>query len=155
MPNLALAFGALLGGAVIADYGVKNLRTGFATASATAPTSGSVTIPDVPAGGKVYGQISYDQVAAIGKAKGWNTAQINDWFYHLIPSESNGTLNATNPKSHAYGVAQGITGPSWYRDHGGDAGTVTGQLTAMANYIDQRYGDPSAAWSFHQQHNWY
>jgi hypothetical protein len=112
-------------------------------------------IADIPAGGKTYGQVSYDQVASIGQSHGWTTAQINDWFYRLIPSESDGTITDTNKTSGAYGIAQGITGPGWYYQHGGNPNTVTGQLTAMANYIATRYGDPSAAWTFHKKNNWY
>src|ERR1035437_7977334 len=58
--------------------------------------SGSSGSGSLPSGGQTYGQVSYNQVAAIGKSKGWTTAQINDWFYNLIPSESNGTLTDTN-----------------------------------------------------------
>jgi len=67
----------------------------------------------------------------------------------LIPLESNGTITDTNSSSGAYGIAQGITGPSWYAAHGGNATTVMGQLTAMANYIASRYGTPAKAFWFH------
>jgi hypothetical protein len=102
-----------------------------------------------------YGQISYATVAAIGQNKGWNKQQIDDWFYRLIPSESPGTLTAQNPTSNAYGIAQFINGPREYYTYGGNPNTVQGQLTAMANYISQRYGDPSTAWAFHKKNNWY
>lgn len=109
----------------------------------------------IPSGGTTYGQVRYDQVAAIGQAHGWTKKQIDDWFYNLIPSESDGTITDTNKSSGAYGIAQGITGPGWYRQHGGDANTVTGQLTGMANYIANRYQNPSNAWAFHKKNNWY
>lgn len=116
---------------------------------------GAIAPAATPSGGKTYGQISYDQVAAISQRMGWSTQEADVWFNNLIPSESNGTLTDTNSSSGAYGIAQGITGPSWYHAHGGDPNTVVGQLTAMANYIRQRYGTPSAAWSFHKKNNWY
>lgn len=121
-------------------------------------TSGGGGIPGAtaPAGaGGTYGQVSYSQVAAIGQSHGWDQKQIDDWFYNLIPSESDGTITDTNKQSGAYGIAQGINGPPWYSQHGGDPNTVVGQLTAMGNYIAQRYGNPSAAWAFHKQNNWY
>jgi hypothetical protein len=74
---------------------------------------------------------------------------------NVIVSESNGTLTDTNPSSNAYGIAQFINGPSEYYTYGGNPNTLVGQLTAMANYIAQRYGNPANAWSFHQAHNWY
>lgn len=160
--SMALAFGALLGGAIIIDYGVKNAKGAFSGASnstSSAPAAGTVTPSTVPSAsaGKAsqYGQVTYAEVAAIGSQHGWTKAQIDDWFYNLIPSESNGTLTDKNPTSDAIGIAQGITGPGWYAAHGGSFGTVTGQLTAMANYVDGRYGNPSAAWQFHLKNNYY
>lgn len=123
---------------------------------ASSGASGTATTETPPSSsGKTYGQVSYDQVAAIAQRMGWSSQEAEVWFNNLIPSESNGTTTDTNPKSGAYGIAQGITGPKWYYTYGGDPNTVPGQLTAMANYIRQRYGSPSAAWSFHKSHNWY
>lgn len=154
MGSTALAFAAVFGGAIVIEYGVRHTRDAFGNAAS------NVSSPAAPTAstdntGKTYGQVTYSQVAAIGQRKGWSKAQVDDWFNHLIPSESNGTVTDTNPSSGAYGIAQGITGPKWYAQYGGDSRTVGGQLTAMANYIALRYGNPSAAWSFHQQHNWY
>lgn len=155
MPNgsMALAFGALLGGAIIIDYGVKNAKGAFNNTSSSVPAAGTVTAPKGKA--SQYGMVTYAEVAAIGTQHGWTTKQIDDWFYNLIPSESDGTLTDKNPSSPAIGIAQGITGPGWYKAHGGDFNTVTGQLTAMANYVDDRYGNPTAAWEFHVKNNYY
>ncbi len=57
------------------------------------------------------------------------------------------SLTATNPSSGAYGLAQFINGPSEYAQYGGNSTTAVGQITAMLNYIEQRYGNPAAAWA--------
>lgn len=155
MPNAALAFGALMGGAVIISYGVKSTKTALTNnASAPAGQSGSGTVAVSGTPGKTYGLISQAMLEAIGKSHGWNQAEIDNWW-NIIRSESNGTLTDTNSSSGAYGIAQFINGPSEYATYGGNANTVLGQLTAMANYIAQRYGTPSNAWSYHLAHNSY
>lgn len=150
MANTATIFGAILGGLILVDYGVKNFSAAFKSNGNSNSNSSTVT-----GSGQTYGQVTYADVAAIGHAKGWSDREIQDWFYRLIPSESNGTITDRNSVSGAYGIAQGITGPSWYKAHGGDPNTVHGQLLAMANYIAERYGNPTIAWQFHQTHNWY
>ena len=105
-------------------------------------------------GATVVGGITMGELTQIGKLHGWTGQQIADWA-SVCRSESNGTVTDTNPSSGAYGIAQFIDGPSEYAQYGGNANTVAGQLVAMANYIAQRYGNPSAAWSWHLAHNWY
>jgi hypothetical protein len=119
-----------------------------------APGSGASTGASSSRSGTVVGLVTWADINTIGAAHGWTQAQINDWA-SVIKSESNGTLTDTNPSSGAYGIAQFINGSGEYAQYGGDAHTLTGQLTAMANYIAQRYHDPSAAWTFHQANNWY
>jgi len=70
-------------------------------------------------------------------------------------AESGWSMTAKNPTSDAYGIAQGITGPSWYYQYGGDPNTAKGQITGFLNYIKQRYGKPSAAWAHEQSSHWY
>lgn len=153
MPNAAVALAALVGGAIMITYGAQNTKAALTHAPAT--SNNAPAAPATTNSGDTYGQVSKADVQRIGAAHGWTQAQIDDWFHNLIPSESNGTLTDTNPSSGAYGIAQGIDGPKWYAAHGGNSNTVTGQLTAMANYIATRYGNPSAAWTFHKAHNWY
>jgi len=90
-------------------------------------------------------------VAQMSRRMGWDPTP---WL-KIIMRESGGSMTATNPTSGAYGIAQGITGPKWYYQHGGNPNTMVGQLTAMANYIRGRYGSPTNAWDFWQSHNWY
>lgn len=166
MANLPLAFAELLVGGVLIDAGIKGASIADVVKgqAAVTPLSGNAGTPNAgqsgstagpaPTSGTVVGLVTWAQLHAIGAAHGWTPDQISDWG-SLIKSESNGTLTDKNPSSNAIGIAQGITGPGWYAAHGGSFNTVTGQLTAMANYISQRYGNPSAAWAFHKANSWY
>jgi len=177
MANLVLAFGELLAGGVLLDAAIKgesipNIISGAAgtasasTTSTSTTTSGatsnatgsgvprgstltSASTTPAPAGGStVVGDVTYGDLQAIAKAHGWTTAQVEAWA-KLIPLESNGTISDTNTSSGAYGIAQFINGPSEYATYGGTSTSVMGQLTAMANYIAQRYGNPAKALWFH------
>jgi SLT domain-containing protein len=76
-------------------------------------------------------------------------------FNALENREAGWLLNARNASSGAYGLAQFIDGPGEYAQYGGDATTGLGQLTAMMNYIHQRYGSPNAAWGHETAFGWY
>jgi hypothetical protein len=163
--NMALAFGALMGGAIVLTYGGKSLKGAFAAGStgsapaapATAATSdaaAATAVADNPSAAGSYGLITQADLKAVGAQHGWTGAEIDSWLA-VIKLESNGTLTDTNSSSGAYGIAQFIDGSGEYAKYGGNSTTVIGQLTAMANYISQRYGNPSAALYFHLAHNWY
>lgn len=87
----------------------------------------------------------------LAKQHGWNSAQVQDWWKIEQIEDPSLSLTATNPSSGAYGLAQMNTGAGVapakqkYYQYGGNPNTMVGQLTAMANYIAQRYGQPSAA----------
>ncbi len=160
--GLAVIFGGLL---LVALVGIAAKQTapaaaattpttGSGTSSPTSPSSSTTAPSSLPSGGQTHGLVSMAALQAIGAQHGWSPQEIADWM-NVIVSESNGTLTDTNPSSGAYGIAQFINGPGEYSQYGGNANTLEGQLTAMANYIAQRYGNPSAAWQFHLAHNWY
>jgi hypothetical protein len=85
---------------------------------------------------------------------GWTGAE---WtaLNNVEMREAGYNLTATNPSSGAYGLAQFINGPSEYAQYGGNSTTAQGQITAMLNYIKQRYGDPEAAWAHEESAGWY
>jgi hypothetical protein len=86
---------------------------------------------------------------------GWTGAE---WtaLNNLVMRESGWSMTATNPTSGAYGIAQGITGPSWYYQWpGGDPNTLMGQLNGLFAYIKSRYGDPINAWAHEVSAGWY
>jgi len=91
---------------------------------------------------------------SMAAARGWTGAQ---WtaLNNVEMREAGYNLTAQNPSSGAYGLAQFINGPSEYAQYGGNANTAAGQITAMLNYVSQRYGTPSAAWAHEQAYGWY
>lgn len=82
----------------------------------------------------------------------------NNWnaLDQLVAHESSWNPNAANPGSTAYGLFQFLNS-TW----GSVGGTKTSNPRLQAQYglkyIDQRYGDPSKAWSFWNSHtpHWY
>jgi hypothetical protein len=86
-------------------------------------------------------------------ARGWTGAQWNA-LNAVEMREAGYNLQARNPSSGAYGLAQFINGPSEYATYGGNL-SMSGQITAMLNYIAQRYRTPGAAWAHEQAFNWY
>src|SRR5581483_9679779 len=91
---------------------------------------------------------------SLAAARGWTGAEAAA-LNSVEMREAGYNLNAKNPSSNAYGIAQFINGPSEYAQYGGNSNTAEGQATAMLNYIAQRYGDPIAAWAHEQGFGWY
>jgi hypothetical protein len=91
---------------------------------------------------------------SMAASAGWTGAE---WvaLNNVENREAGYSLTATNPASGAYGLAQFINGPSEYAQYGGNSTTAVGQITAMLNYIKDRYGDPEAAWSHEMNYGWY
>lgn len=125
-------------------------------ANQTVPGATLTSSTTVPSAGAVSGSVSSltPTLTALAAQKGWNATQVQAWK-QVINRESGGSLTAQNPTSSAYGIAQFINGPSEYAQYGGNSTTVAGQLTAMANYIKQRYGTPAAAWAHELSAGWY
>jgi hypothetical protein len=90
---------------------------------------------------------------ALLRQYGWGS----QWpaFNDLENREAGWRLTARNPSSGAYGLAQFINGPSEYFQYGGNPNTALGQLTAMMNYIGQRWGSPNAADAHERAFHWY
>jgi hypothetical protein len=91
---------------------------------------------------------------SMAKSVGWTGQQLTD-LLNVENREAGFSLIAKNPTSDAYGLAQFINGPSEYAQYGGNVNTAAGQITAMFNYIRQRYGNPSAAWAHEVSAGWY
>jgi hypothetical protein len=91
---------------------------------------------------------------SMAAARGWTGAQWNA-LYDVEMAEAGFNMTAQNPGSGAYGLAQFINGPSEYAQYGGNSTTAAGQITAMLNYIAQRYGTPAAAWAHEAAYHWY
>jgi TP901 family phage tail tape measure protein len=82
------------------------------------------------------------------------------WMMHwsaldsLIQKESSWNPNAQNPTSSAYGLFQFLNS-TWSTVGGRKTSDAGLQTDYGLRYIGQRYGNPSAAWAFHRQNNWY
>jgi hypothetical protein len=161
--ELLLGFVLILGGGVLVTGGF----TGSSLASVVKGTpdkanaGGAGSAPTVtssspqPQSGASPGSAVTTGVSSIAKSKGWGASEVAAWLGVIAREDTTGSTTAQNPTSSAYGLAQFIGGPSEYAQYGGNSTTVTGQLTAMANYIEQRYGTPAAALAHEQTYGWY
>jgi hypothetical protein len=138
------------GSAVGRDY-ASAVVAAFKAAASSAASAGAGSA------GAVGGAAGAVQalVRSMAAARGWTGALWND-LNAVEMREAGWNLNARNPTSGAYGIAQGISGPSWYYQWpGGNPGTAVGQGTGFLDYIAQRYGSPAGAWAHEQAYNWY
>lgn len=156
---LPLGFGLVIAGGIMFEKGWPLLKQAFSGAGSTSSTpaaSGPLTAIKPTASGSVS-QAQWLTVAnSLAKSKGWTASEVADWLAIDLQHEDESlSLTAKNPTSPAYGLAQGITGPSWYYGYGGNPNTLLGQLTAMANYIQERYQTPTAALAHENAYGWY
>ena len=91
-----------------------------------------------------------EQVRAIAARFGWNQGPEWDALVRLVQKESSWNPAAANATTSARGLFQKMTSI-----HGPIEGSPGGQAMWGLNYIKGKYGSPSAAWRFHQGHNWY
>jgi len=152
LPIVALA---VIGGGIVIYYGTRSVSTAFAS---PASSSGAVSPSGSPAttttSSPAPAEVSAG-VTQIAGEHGWDASEITAWLAVIADEDASGSLTATNPSSGAYGIAQFIDGSGEYSTYGGSADTLIGQLTAMANYIEQRYGTPSAALAHENALHWY
>lgn len=89
-------------------------------------------------------------------------AWATSWYYHeLLDRESSGSTNAVNERSGACGSFQRLPCP-WHYYGGtsapGDDRTYSSALQQTRNgvhYIEDRYGDPAGAITFHNANGYY
>jgi len=76
-------------------------------------------------------------------------------FNNIIIRESKWRIDATNPRSGAYGIPQALPG-SKMASAGSDWRTNPAtQIIWSLGYMKDRYGSPCAAWSFKRSRGWY
>lgn len=90
----------------------------------------------------------YAQIVAL--EKGWNYA---DWQI-LIHKESSWNTHAVNKSSGACGLAQALPCQKMLNVIG-TLDNYQGQIDWMADYLQNRYGNPTNALIFHQTKGWY
>lgn len=83
-----------------------------------------------------------------------NAAQYNA-FSKIVEHESGWDVDATNSSSGAYGLVQALPG-SKMASAGSDWKTnARTQIKWGLDYMNSRYGSPTAAWAFWQANGWY
>jgi hypothetical protein len=83
-----------------------------------------------------------------------DAAQFNA-FSKIVSHESGWNPSATNGSSGAYGLVQALPG-SKMASAGSDWKTNPAtQIKWGLDYMNSRYGSPTAAWSFWQANGWY
>jgi len=85
---------------------------------------------------------------------GWSSAQMPA-LDQLWEHESGWNPRSENPSSGAYGIPQALPGSKMASAGDDWATNARTQIRWGLGYIRDRYGSPSAAWSFWQAHNWY
>lgn len=178
MRSLPLVFGLVLAGGLLVEHGAKLFGATFAglggdggaTADPAPDThssdAGLTPNADSTGGiGKVTGQL----LTSEGGKYGWSGVELSSWK-QLLGLESGGDPAALGPTvssakavsgvpgggKRAFGVGQFLGSTlQEYLPYGAGSSDVDSQLSAMARYIHDRYGSPSAALAFHRTHNWY
>ncbi|MFF4499545.1 transglycosylase SLT domain-containing protein [Streptomyces sp. NPDC001401] len=83
-----------------------------------------------------------------------SAAQYNA-FSKIVEHESGWNVTATNSSSGAYGLVQALPG-SKMASAGSDWKTnAKTQIKWGLDYMNSRYGSPTAAWAFWQANGWY
>lgn len=85
---------------------------------------------------------------------GWSNDDYIAWLM-IVKRESSFNPYAINKKSKATGLCQALPGKKM-ASHGKDwRSNYKTQLKWCRDYIKNRYGSPSQAWSFWQSHHWF
>jgi cell wall-associated NlpC family hydrolase len=131
--------------------GTSSSTSGAGTRTSNGSSGSGNTVTGGSAGGgttKIPSSASKNAAVAkqIAAKYGWGSGTQWQDFVRVENREAGWNLNAKNPGSDAYGVAQFINGPSEYYQYGGNPNSAQGQFTAMMSYIKQRYGSPAGAW---------
>ncbi|GAA5198631.1 hypothetical protein GCM10023346_36330 [Arthrobacter gyeryongensis] len=121
-----------------------------AAAPAAPPAPAAPAAPvavDDPSGAQAY-------AASILPSYGWGQGEMSA-LITLWNKESDWRTTATNSSSGAYGIGQSLPAEKMASEGADWQTNYQTQIRWGLNYIKERYGSPSAAWSFHLAHNWY
>lgn len=130
---------------------VSSPKKALAGAAVAAATAGMV-LTAVPAHAATADSVTAAQSIAHKMIP--NAADYNA-FSNIVSRESGWNVTATNASSGAYGLVQALPG-SKMASAGADWKTnAQTQIKWGLQYMNSRYGSPSAAWAFWQAHGWY
>ena len=170
------------GGAILLWSGIKgkkftsvlrNVVSGQSPASAQ--TAALITQATGDQGGGGGGSVPIagsilSMLTQLAGQKGWDSRQVKYWV-SVIHMEASGPTS-TNPQSGAFGWAQALghgtagTAGCGRNEYGGygltdaqaqkaNCGSSPEQFLWQANYIQDTYGTPEAAYNFHLQNGYY
>jgi soluble lytic murein transglycosylase-like protein len=155
-----LAFASVLAGALLLIAGltastipsVAQGRPDRAKATGTEPQAGGIAPPPTLGTSAAASGAWRSTQSAIARERGWSLA---DWNA-VIQRESGGDPTARNPSSGAFGIGQflGATARA-YAPYGALSTNPVLQIRAMARYIADRYGTPTAALAHERRYGWY
>lgn len=135
--------------------------------------SGSPGTSDSGTGSVVSGGSAQAVLQKTAAQFGWGSGAQWQALQNIEMGEAGFNPQAKNPTSGAYGLAQSLGHPfpggpasNGVNEYGGEGlspaqsraaseGDPAPQALWMCRYIQERYGDPTAAWAFHQAHDWY
>jgi hypothetical protein len=121
------------------------------TAAAVAAATAGMALSAAPAQAATT---SASSAQAIAHKMIPDAAQFNA-FSKIVSHESGWNISATNSSSGAYGLVQALPG-SKMASAGSDWKTNPAtQIKWGLDYMNSRYGSPTAAWSFWQANGWY
>jgi hypothetical protein len=130
-------------------------------APANSGATGDTSSPVSPTGYTGGGSPSQNQTLGklIASGFGWGSGQQWNDLVSLWDRESGWNNKAQNPSSGAYGIPQALPytkmpKAAWPESAGGSS-SAADQIMWGLNYIQQRYGSPSAAWAHEQANGWY
>ncbi|MFF0226637.1 transglycosylase SLT domain-containing protein [Streptomyces sp. NPDC004629] len=83
-----------------------------------------------------------------------DAAQYNA-FSKIVERESGWNVNATNSSSGAYGLVQALPAHKMATAGSDWKSNPATQIKWGLDYMNSRYGSPTAAWTFWQSHGWY
>lgn len=162
---LALAFGAVLVGALVVTSGLRNRTLTEVVGGVTSNAQAAQAASPAQAGGAASGASSSSSSGGSGlasSAKTWlrSQAQTLKWssadWESVIQMESGGNPAAKNPTSGAFGIGQflGSTEKA-YAKYGSESTQAIPQLNAQEHYIHDRYGTPTRALEHERIYKWY
>jgi hypothetical protein len=161
----ALSSGAILGTSAVAVAAESGPQQSTSVAQADAAQSVSKTVAPTSSPVESSTVKTSSSSSSSSSARAAETPQQiaadlvpasqQDAFAQVISHESGWDVTATNSSTGAYGLGQALPG-SKMAAYGSDWKTnPEAQIKWALNYMDSRYGSPTAAWSFWQANGWY
>ena len=166
---IPVAFASLAAGAVVVIAGITGSsiqsvargKPDKANANPKLDTASSATGGTPAPASNGLPKAAHAQLVAIAKRKGWS---VNDWLA-VIGLESGGNPASVNSETGAYGIGQlnpeNASNPrsprpgSTASKYPGYDGSASEQINAMASYIENTYGTPTAALAAEHTKGWY